>query len=361
MRRAVTPKIVIIFALALVIVAGIGIWSWSGLRGREDGFGVFSSMAERELWDVARFERDSTDELMDLLQIREGMTIVDIGTATGQHAMKFAAMLNGTGRVFATDIEPELVEHLKRSAAARGLSNLTPVLVNGRGFDPFYEGGGYDLVTMFHCALAYGPRVDYFAPLRRSMKPGGRLVIMIMCAYEPFDPSDFTDLDGLIDDLSSEDTMDPLLAALRLRLQREREVHGQELSKARVADIIAEEVNGALQSVEFGSNFVDGDRFKEDVDFLPDEKRYADTLLLYVKGKRMWANGRYNHIVELLNRLLIVQSLRRYLRDDIHACNTEARRVVKLVATLRKAGYELLGMHDFIPFDLVLVFGVESS
>jgi SAM-dependent methyltransferase len=354
---AITPKVVASFVLALVLIAGIGLWIRSGLRERKDEREVFYSMAEKVLWDVARFERDSTDELMDLLQIREGMTIVDIGTATGQHAMKFAEMLNGTGRVFATDIEPELVEHLRASAAARGLSNLTPVLVKKRGFDPFYEDGGYDLVTMFHCGLAYSPKVKYFAALRRTVKPGGRLVIMIMCEYEPYAPSDFTDLDGLIDDLSKEDTTDPLLAALRSRLQRE--FHGQQPSRAQAADIILEEVNAALQSVRFGSNFVEGDRFKEGVDFLPDEERYADTLLLYIKGKRMWTDGRYNHIVELLNRLLIVQSLRRYLRDDIHACNTEARRVTKLVDTLRRAGYELLGMHDFIPFDLVLVFGVD--
>src|SRR5512136_3014849 len=53
--------------------------------------------------DIRRFRIVATDNVMKLLAIRPGMTILDVGAGTGQFAFEFARRMNGTGMVYATD------------------------------------------------------------------------------------------------------------------------------------------------------------------------------------------------------------------------------------------------------------------
>lgn len=320
-------------------------------------------LVAKDRWDRANFERTSTDELIALLQIREGMTILDIGTGAGHHAMKYASLLNGTGAVYATDTQPEFLDQLKRAVAVKGLSNLTPVLVQEEGFDPFYRRGGFDLVTIFHCSVTHRPDPDYFTSLREAMNPGARLVIMKKCEYPPFSPSSFKDLDGLIAVLSSRDQTDPLLDTLRRRIRLERRADRRELSKAQLARIIASELNQALPSADFANVFTDGERFLGNVTFSPDEESYAYTRLLFVNARKADKplNRRVYSRLAALNRLLIVQSLREFLRDDLLACDPRTKRIADTIDRLRTAGFELQGIHDFVPFELLLDFRTDQA
>ena len=47
------------------------------------------------------------------LKIKPGMNILDIGAGTGFFTFRFAETLKGTGKVFATDVDPNMIEYIK--------------------------------------------------------------------------------------------------------------------------------------------------------------------------------------------------------------------------------------------------------
>jgi cyclopropane fatty-acyl-phospholipid synthase-like methyltransferase len=95
----------------------------------------------------------ATDKFLELLTIRPGMTILDIGTRTGQFAYFFAERLAGTGKVYATDIDEGCIRYVEEEAKRRGLDNLFPVLVKPEGVDEFYGRHRYDLIAFFHVRI----------------------------------------------------------------------------------------------------------------------------------------------------------------------------------------------------------------
>ena len=124
--------------------------------------------------DSRRFEILNTAALWEVLAIRPGMTILDIGTGTGQFAYAFADRLHGRGKVYATDVNEGCVRYVQEQAAGRGLRTVVPVLVDREGLDEFYRSDTYDLIAMFHVLMDYGKEVDFLSYLRaRWPRTGG--------------------------------------------------------------------------------------------------------------------------------------------------------------------------------------------
>ena len=132
----------------------------------------------RHMSEASRIRSLQPDRVVDALDIKPGMTILDMGAGSGVFSFRFAKALNGTGRVYATDVIPHMVEYLEREAEQSAVENVTPVLVNGRGLDPFYEQHTFDII--FLCSVYYyihRPE-EFFRALRPSFKKGGRVFII---------------------------------------------------------------------------------------------------------------------------------------------------------------------------------------
>ena len=71
-----------------------------------------------------RVNFSNIDKLIDVLEIKPGMTVLDLGTGSGQYAYKIAEKLNGTGTIFATDIDINMIEYLNQQVKTKNLINL---------------------------------------------------------------------------------------------------------------------------------------------------------------------------------------------------------------------------------------------
>jgi ubiquinone/menaquinone biosynthesis C-methylase UbiE len=114
------------------------------------------------------------DDVVASLKLQPDAKIADLGAGTGYFAIRFAAAAP-EGRVYAVDIEPNMVEWLTQRAADEGHANLEAVL--GEPSDPKLP-EPIDLVFMcnvFH-HLA-NPQV-YFEAVAGSLRPGARVVIV---------------------------------------------------------------------------------------------------------------------------------------------------------------------------------------
>jgi cyclopropane fatty-acyl-phospholipid synthase-like methyltransferase len=114
------------------------------------------------------------DRVIQALDVREGMRVVDIGAGTGYFSVRLARIGPGV-TVYAADIEPAMVDHLKKRASDERLSNVVPVLASETA--PNLP-EAVDLVLVVDTYHHIGRRPEYFRDLRRSLRPGGRIAII---------------------------------------------------------------------------------------------------------------------------------------------------------------------------------------
>jgi len=65
--------------------------------------------------------------LVEILQLKPGMTIADVGAGFGAWTVAFGKWIGPSGRVFATDIGEKQLAFLKQSTAQAGLTNVTVI------------------------------------------------------------------------------------------------------------------------------------------------------------------------------------------------------------------------------------------
>ena len=124
--------------------------------------------------DPARDAWQKPHEVISALQLAPDAAVADIGAGTGYFAARFSHML-AKGRVYAVDLEPDMVKYLGERAKKENLANLTPVL--GATDSPQIP-APVDMVILVDVYHHIGERERYFGKLRDSLKPGGRLAII---------------------------------------------------------------------------------------------------------------------------------------------------------------------------------------
>ena len=134
--------------------------------------------------DPARDQWQKPHEVIQALRLAPDATVADIGAGTGYFAARLAHM-TPKGRVFAVDIEPDMVRYLSERAQREKVSNLQAVL--GKPDDPRLP-EKVDRVLLVDTYHHIDQRVAYFRRLRDSLKPGGEVAIIDFTAQSPVGP-----------------------------------------------------------------------------------------------------------------------------------------------------------------------------
>src|SRR5437588_172642 len=82
---------------------------------------------------LVRPERESEeapDAALDAIAIKKGSTVADIGAGAGYFTWRMAERVGPEGTVYGEDIQPGMIDLLKKNMAARGLHNVKTVLGN---------------------------------------------------------------------------------------------------------------------------------------------------------------------------------------------------------------------------------------
>jgi len=124
--------------------------------------------------DPARDEWQMPDRVIETLAITPGQVVADVGAGTGYFTVRLAK-LPASPRVFAVDIEPAMVEHVRQRAMHEGLENVVPVLA---GADRTNLPEPVDLVLVVDVFHHVPNRVAYFTRVKQELKPGGRVAIV---------------------------------------------------------------------------------------------------------------------------------------------------------------------------------------
>ena len=131
-----------------------------------------ASWLERE--EREREERGSV--LLRELALQPGMNVADVGAGTGYYSRRIAPLVGPDGKVYAVDVQPQMVAMLEQLAARAGLENLIPV--QATAIDPKLAPASIDLVLMVDVYHELEYPHEVLGQLVRALKPGGRLVFV---------------------------------------------------------------------------------------------------------------------------------------------------------------------------------------
>jgi len=109
------------------------------------------------------------------LELREGETVLDLGSGGGLDALIAAPLVGARGRVIGVDMTEEMIERATANVARAGVQNVE--FRHGRLEALPVEDASVDAVTS-NCVINLVPdKTAVFREVARVLRPGGRLVV----------------------------------------------------------------------------------------------------------------------------------------------------------------------------------------
>jgi ubiquinone/menaquinone biosynthesis C-methylase UbiE len=110
------------------------------------------------------------------LKLRQGQVVADVGAGSGYYTMLLRAAVGPRGRVYATDIQPEMLALIRKKIEQPRVSNVELVL--GTPTESRLPDGAIDLALMVDVYHELAQPQVFLQSLKRALKPDGRLVLI---------------------------------------------------------------------------------------------------------------------------------------------------------------------------------------
>ncbi|MEN9647920.1 MAG: hypothetical protein RLY57_724 [Candidatus Parcubacteria bacterium] len=116
---------------------------------------------------------------IEFLELDHGMKVLDVGAGAGHHAIEIARAVGNTGRVYALDVQRDLLARITKEAAESKLHNVDIIWGN------IEKKGGTrlqddicDRVLVANVMFQLDHKIDAIAEMKRVLKPAGRIMII---------------------------------------------------------------------------------------------------------------------------------------------------------------------------------------
>lgn len=165
---------------------GLSVLAWCGdvhpVTGRELA-PVMSMGGAPWLVRPERVAEEAPDKALDAIGIAKGAVAADIGAGVGYFTWRLAARVGPAGKVYAVDVQPAMLEQLRRNMAARKLANYEAVL--GAQDDPHLPAAAVDVALLVDVYHEFSQPQQMLRKIRASLKRDGRMVLL---EYRKEDP-----------------------------------------------------------------------------------------------------------------------------------------------------------------------------
>ena len=128
---------------------------------------------------LERSEREAEEaptRAIAALRLRPGQVVADIGAGSGYYTMLLSAAVGPRGRVYATDIQQEMLALIQKKIENKRVSNVELVL--GTPTESRLPDGAIDLALMVDVYHELAQPQAFLQSLKRALKPDGRLVLI---------------------------------------------------------------------------------------------------------------------------------------------------------------------------------------
>ena len=128
---------------------------------------------------------ENTSLLLKNLAVKPGMVVADIGAGSGYHSALLSKMV-GTGKVFAVDVEPEMIAYLNARIKQEKLSSIVPILSTEQKVS--LPENTIDMMLLVDVYHEFSFPYEMALSMRAALKPGGKLVLVEFRAEDPTVP-----------------------------------------------------------------------------------------------------------------------------------------------------------------------------
>lgn len=128
---------------------------------------------------------ENTSLLLKNLAVKPGMVVADIGAGSGYHSALLSKMV-GTGKVFAVDVEPEMIAYLNARIKQEKLSRIVPILSTEQKVS--LPENTIDMMLLVDVYHEFSFPYEMALSMRAALKPGGKLVLVEFRAEDPTVP-----------------------------------------------------------------------------------------------------------------------------------------------------------------------------
>jgi len=166
--------------LLLALVAIVFAADWTPAADQHNGHRRRPEDIKAYLEHLDSPERNSYQkpvEVIEALKLKPGMTVADIGAGSGYFTRRFIEAVTESGKVYAVDVEPEMITYTKDSVEHMHVP-YTAEFILAQPDNPKLPPQSVDLIFLCNTYHHLEDRPTYFANLKSALKPGGRVAII---------------------------------------------------------------------------------------------------------------------------------------------------------------------------------------
>lgn len=130
----------------------------------------------------SRVAEERPDAVVRGLALAPDAKVADIGAGTGYFSFRIAKKVS-EGRVYAVDIQPEMLAILRKRIERHAIDNVLPVL--GKQDDPMLPVGAIDAVLLVDAYHEFAYPFEMMRGIVRSLRPGGRVYLVEYRGEDP--------------------------------------------------------------------------------------------------------------------------------------------------------------------------------
>jgi ubiquinone/menaquinone biosynthesis C-methylase UbiE len=133
-----------------------------------------------------RPEREKEEEPAKLykeLAVKPGESVADIGAGSGYHTLRLAETIGPKGKVYAVEIQREMLDIIEKKMKAKGLKNIELIL--GTEKDPKLPPESMDVILLVDVYHEFEDPYEMTEAMVKALKPGGRLVFVEFRLEDP--------------------------------------------------------------------------------------------------------------------------------------------------------------------------------
>ncbi len=120
--------------------------------------------------DLRRDTRLQIERVLDVLKIKEGSAVADIGAGSGWFTVRAARRVGAAGAVYAVEINPKYIAHIEERVKREALPQVRTVL--GKEDDPLLPAASTDAVLILKTYHEIAEPVRLLKNLRKALRPG---------------------------------------------------------------------------------------------------------------------------------------------------------------------------------------------
>lgn len=169
-------------SLAAMAVFLVGLWLPSPVTAQSAASAPERKTSTPYAGDLSIFESPGRDErlqinrVMDLLAMKPGRSVADIGAGSGWFTVRAARRLTSSSTVYAVDINPEAIQYIDQRAKKEQLHNIRTIL--SKPDDPQLPPDSIDAVLLLKTYHEIAHPIALLSNLRLSLKPGAKIGII---------------------------------------------------------------------------------------------------------------------------------------------------------------------------------------